>query len=159
MGRVILLIITTLLILAGCGASKQTEYVSVSMPEYHEHTESNKDSVHVTDSVSDTTTTLLLEVDSSYLANIGIINPPKKAWLLQKNHSRERKSKLTNIKNDSVAKIDTVPIPVPYPVTKIEKVNEFYWWQKLYIWIVSLFSAYCLVYAIIDIYKLKHRNS
>ena len=129
MGRIVFLFITALLTLAGCRSSKSTEYVPVPLPQHHERTESSSDSVHTSDSVSESKTSILQEVDSGYLANLGIISPPKKAWLLQDRQIRLERKSLTHVSHDTIIELDT--IPQPYPVTEYKYINELFWWQKL----------------------------
>lgn len=155
MGRVILLFLAVIFIIAGCRSSKTIEQVPVLLPQHHERIETSSDSVSVTDSVSECNTTIIQEVDSPFLAGLGIINPPKKAWLLQNKQIRHEKKSLNHTSNDSVKERNT--IPVPYPVPQIKEVYVLHWWQKLYLWVVTLFSIYCLIYGLMDIYKLKKR--
>lgn len=56
---------------------------------------------------------------------------------------------------DTVYRIKTVKEPQPYPVIKQVEVNKLYWWQNLLMWAGSLFSLVCIVYGIINIYRLK----
>ena len=74
---------------------------------------------------------LLQKVDSSYLSQLGIINPPKEAWLLEKisekktvsskdvDTKKEEKTTKDSIKVDSIQ----VPYPVERNLTKWEKVK------------------------------------
>lgn len=103
----------------------------VLLPQHHERTESNSDSVHVSDSVSESKTSILQEVDSSYLAGLGIIKPPNKAWLLREQNNKREKSNKSHVRHDTIIERDT--IPQPYPVTEYKYINELYWWQKLLI--------------------------
>ncbi len=112
MRRFVLILLSCILI-AGC---KHTEYIEVPVPEYHERQVNIVDSVHDTDTVHDNHIQTLQEVDSSYLASVGIINPPKSAWLLKETHDRQEKSSKNHVNNSSANEIDT--IRVPYPVER-----------------------------------------
>lgn len=59
---------------------------------------------------------------------------------------------------DTVYRIKYVKEPQPYPVEKVVEVNKLYWWQNLLMWAGSLFSLVCIVYGIINIYRLKHNS-
>lgn len=154
MGRVILLFLAVLFMTAGCKTTKKIEYVP--LPQHHKRTESKKDSIHITDSVSESKTIILQEVDSPYLAGLGIVKPPNKAWLLRESHNIREKNSKSHESNDTVIEQDT--ILVPYPVIKQVEVNKLYWWQNLLMWAGSLFSLICIVYGIINIYRLKHNS-
>lgn len=100
--------------LLGCKAKKSLEYVPV--PEYHWRTEEKTDSVNNTDSVSESTTAILQEVDSSYLAELGIIKPPSSAWLLRETHDKREKSSVNNTSVNTITLHDSVPVPYPVEV-------------------------------------------
>lgn len=134
-----LLLIIAALIIVGC---KPTEYIPV--PEYHERVITRADTVHITDSVSERKTSILQEVDSAYLAGIGIISPPKKAYLLQVSNDKQKKNGLTRISHDTIIQRDT--ISRPYPVEKKVEVNVLYRWQKLMIGIGTIAVLFILVW-------------
>lgn len=123
MRKIIAIAFIALFMAAGC---KHTEYITV--PEYHERIVNKTDTVHITDSVRESKTSILQEVDSSFLAGMGIIRPPKTAYLLKEVHDRQEKSSLNHISRDTLIERDT--IRVPYPVEKRVEVNVLYWWQK-----------------------------
>ncbi len=105
MGKVAKIIIIGLAsaLLAGC----KTKYVSV--PEYHEKLVSRTDTVWKTDSVKDVQISIVQEVDSSYLAKIGIINPPEKAYLVQNTNNKTSVSSLIEHKTDTLIVRDSIP--------------------------------------------------
>lgn len=59
---------------------------------------------------------------------------------------------------DTVFQIKMVKEPQPYPVIKPVEVNKLYWWQNRLMWAGSLFSLICIVYGLINIYRLKHNS-
>lgn len=127
------------LITAAC---KRTEYVTV--PEYHERVITRTDTLHIIDSVSERKTSILQEVDSAYLAKIGIISPPQKAYLLQVSNDKQEKNGLTRISHDTIIQRDTISRPCP--IERRVEVNVLYRWQKLLIGIGITALLFILVW-------------
>ncbi len=141
--------------MSGC-KTKDTEFVTLPLPQHHERQEYKTDSVHITDSVNESKTSILQEVDSDYLASLGIIKPPNKAWLLREKSSKCEKSNKTHVNKDTVFERDT--IPVPFPVTEFKYINELYWWQETLMWAGAVYFVSLLLKLGIYIYRGKSCN-
>lgn len=135
MNRIIIILLAVLL--TGC---KHTEYVP--MPEYHERVTARVDTVHVTDSVIESKTSILQEVDSAFLADLGIIEPPQKAWLLREREDKRKKSRSVRISHDTIMRTDSVA----YPVEKKVYVRTLYRWQKVLLYIGTVALLWVLVW-------------
>lgn len=155
MGRVILLFFAIVFMIAGCKTSKTTEQVPVLLPQHHERTETNSDSVHTTDCVHESHTSILQEVDSGYLAGLGIVKPPPKAWLLRESKNKSEKKNTEHTGNQKIIERDTVP--EPYPVTEYKYINELYWWQEALMWAGAAYLLLIIIKLVIFVYKLKKR--
>ena len=123
-GFLVCLLIT---MLAGCKTIKYVpvETIKTERVEVHDSI-IIADTVRVmeTDTTTTTTTTTLQKVDSTYLASLGIINPPPEAWLLQKDteHTTEHNTNTHTEHNESSThKADSIRVEYrdrPYPVEK-----------------------------------------
>lgn len=141
--KVVMPVIAAIIIiafLAGC----KTKYVTV--PEYHETYVSRTDTVWKTDSVKDVQISIIQEVDSAYLHKIGIINPPKKAYLIQNSQNKEVSKSLTEHTNDTILKVDSVP-------KLIIKEKGLSKWQHLKMDVGV--AAMCIAAAILLLFLLK----
>lgn len=119
------------LMLCGC---KQTEYVTV--PEVHEVHHHHTDSVHEVDSVIQERNTIIRELDSAAMAKYGIqLKNAQRGWLVETNELRREIERLQAIRNDSTAKVDSVPYPVPVP-TPVPA--ELSWWQQTRLHIANI---------------------
>lgn len=135
MDRIIIILLAVLL--TGC---KHTEYVP--MPEYHERVTTHVDTVHITDSIRESKTSILQEVDSAFLADLGIIGPPQKAWLLREREDKRKKSRSVRISHDTIMRTDSVA----YPVEKKVYVRTLYRWQKVLLYIGTVALLWVLVW-------------
>lgn len=119
-------------LLSGC----KTKYVTVEKvrTEYAHST----DTVHITDTVKEKETSILQIVDSAYLKGIGILNPPQKAYLLEKSHNKQEKNTLIEHHTDTIVKCDSVPVPYPVP-EYIEK--KLSWFQTFRLWLGNIVLA------------------
>lgn len=146
MGRVIIILLSALLMLAGCKTS--TEYVPVK--EHHERIVTRTDTIHERDTVSGQAQLILQPVDSAYLARLGIVSPPPSAWLLHQTETKRQIKTVYHAVHDTVIQRDTVP--KPYPVEHIVYTNRLYWWQHALMW------AGAVAPVTIGIYLLRRRN-
>ena len=140
--KVVMLVIAAIIIiafLAGC----KTKYV---VPEYHETYVSRTDTVWKTDSVKDVQISIIQEVDSAYLNKIGIINPPKKAYLIQYSQNKEVSKSLIEYTTDTILKVDSVP-------KLIIKEKELSKWQ--HIKMDAGVVAMCIAVALLLLFLLK----
>lgn len=134
MGRVILLFLAVLFMIVGC---KNTEYVNV------ERTTTDtlyKNKVRVDSVVKFDSITTIIKGDTVF----------RDRW-----HTLH----VYHTEVDTVYRIKYVKEPQPYPVTKTVEVNKLYWWQNLLMWAGSLFSVICILYGIINAYRLRNHKS
>ena len=109
--------------LSGCASPKV-----VMVPEVHEIHHHHTDSVHEVDSFAVERETVVMQLDSSAMAEYGIrLEKAEKAWLVRTKELERELQRIAQIKNDSVAKRDSIP----YPVEVVKEVNRLYWWQKV----------------------------
>lgn len=139
------------MMLCGC---KQTEYVTV--PEVHEVHHHHTDSVHEVDSVIQERNTIIRELDSAAMAKYGIqLKNAQRAWLVETNELRREIERLQAIRNDSTAKVDSVPYPVPVP-TPVPA--ELSWWQQTRLHIANIVLYLLGICAAVWIIKRKFRK-
>ena len=141
------MILAVALVVIGVQTSCRTKYVPVETVKIEHH--HSTDTVHISDTVRDIQTSIIQEVDSSYLKGIGIINPPKKAYLVQSNTNKQEKHSLFEHKTDTV--FQSKEIQVPYPVER-----DLSFWEKTWIKagkIQATFFAILIISVIVRIYK------
>ena len=123
---IIIIGVIVAVILAMCSCTR-TVYVPVKEVEtvYQNHT----DTVHRTDSIIKEKETIVMQLDSSAMAEYGIkINNAEKAWLVREKELESKINKLLEKKADTLIIRDTIPQPyaVEKPISTINKV-----WIKL----------------------------
>lgn len=149
MVKYMLYIIPALAMLASC---KQTEYVQV--PEVHEHWHHQTDTIRQTDSIIDSHTLIVREVDSATMAKMGLqMQGMQRAWLIESNRLRQEIKELRQSKSDTV----TIRDSIPYPVEVIKEVPaSLTWWQqiRLHIANTALYVLALLFFILIIRYKI-----
>lgn len=114
------------LILEGCHPGRV-----VTVPEYHEVVTHQHDTLIQRDTIERERKTIVREVDSAAMAELGIrLTSAERAWLVQTDELRREVSQLRQSKTDTVVQHDSIPYPVEVPVIKeVEKPPSR--WQRL----------------------------
>ena len=149
---IIILGVIVAVILAMCSCTR-TMYVPVKEVQtvFQNHT----DTVHRTDSIIKETERIVMQLDSSAMAEYGIkLSNAEKAWLVREKQLENKINKLLEKKADTVIVRDT--IPQPYPVK--QELNR---WQKSLVSIgkVSLGMWGGILIAILVYIAIKRRRT
>lgn len=122
LGIYFLLTLLAMMLLCSC---KDTEYVTVPVPEYHEKVTEVHDTIKQVDSILNEKTIVIKEADSIALAKLGLkLKNAEKAWLIEKTELLKEKGQQQEVKIKEVLKVDS--IRVPYPVErKLSKWESF----------------------------------
>lgn len=101
----------------------------VAVPQQHTEHHWHKDSVMITDSVISEKETIVMQLDSSAMAQYGIqLKEAEKAWLVRTAELERQIQKIINLSSTN----DTVRDSIPYPVEVIKEVPAtLTWWQQL----------------------------
>lgn len=101
----------------------------VAVPQQHTEHHWHKDSVMITDSVISEKETIVMQLDSSAMAQYGIqLKEAEKAWLVRTAELERQIQKIINLSSAN----DTVRDSIPYPVEVIKEVPAtLTWWQQL----------------------------
>lgn len=130
----------------------------VTVPEVHTEYVHTRDSIHHVDSVIKEKETTIMQLDSVAMAEYGIrLENAERAWLIKTKELERELQRLSQVKVDTVVKIDSIPYPVDRPV-EVEK--ELSWWQELRLKLGNLMIILigcAVVYAVIKLY-LKFRK-
>ena len=150
-----LIIILLLCLLCSCTTTQYVpvETVKIEKETVHDTVYKVK-TVHLNDCTSVEKQSLLQEVDSSCLKQLGIINPPAKAWML---HTSEKKiEKKTQAESDTTKQITNrdssrieyiqLPYPVEKKLTKWQQAKvDWGGWAMLTVVVIVLFIIVWLV--------------
>lgn len=145
-------VIVVVMLCALLGGCATTKYVTV--PEVREHWHHSTDTIHKTDSVIDSQTTIIREVDSATMARYGIqMSAMHTAWLIETDRLQRELSALTKAHTDTVHERDSIP----YPVEVVKEVPaQLTWWQRTRIYIANTTLALLGVTAAVWVIKKKY---
>ena len=150
------LLLTFLVMVLGivvCCSCTRTVYVPVKEVQtvFQNHT----DTVHRTDSIIKEKETIVMQLDSTAMAQYGIrLSNAEKAWLIREKQLESKINMLLEKKADTLIVRDT--IPQPYPVKQ-----ELNLWQKTYMSIgkVSLWIWGGILIAILAYIIIRRRRT
>lgn len=145
-----------LILLISCSTGKTVVVPEVRQTVVHQH-----DTVTIKDSVRESSTTIIEQVDSALMAQFGIrLAGMERAWLVRQTDSKATVSNATFVvRKDSVVH-DSIPVPYPKEVYKDRKLSR---WQALVMSLgygmVALLGIFIIMAIACVIIKLKAQFS
>lgn len=120
----IALCVIGILALASCRSVRYVPVEKVSVKTEYIH---SSDTILQVDTIEHFSNTIIREVDSVALAEMGIrLDGMKKAWLIEKNNLERQLSNMSASSSNIVERVDSVFVPQPFPVEK-----ELSLWEKI----------------------------
>lgn len=151
MGVVFFILMLLCLLFGSCTTTKYVPVETIRTEYRTQH-----DTIRIADSTATERISILQQVDSSYLHQIGIISPPASAYLLQTTTNKHTATALTATHTDTV----TVEreVQVPYPVEVIKEVEKpLTWWQRVRLALGDLSLITAVAAAIVLFLRLKNK--
>lgn len=119
-----IILLFSIVLITACSSGRTAIVPEVRTTVVHQH-----DTVFHTDSIKESTTTVIQKADSAMLAEFGIrMDRMEQAWLIRQTTAKENSSRI-----DFISRKDSIlhdSIPVPYPNT-VYKEKELSAWQKI----------------------------
>lgn len=110
--------------LTSCSSGK-----TVILPEVRQTVVHQRDTVWQSDSIKESSTTIIQQADSALLAEFGIrLNNMEKAWLVKQSTAKESSGNVTFINHKDSIVHDSIPVPYPQTVYKDKELST---WQKI----------------------------
>ena len=126
------------------------------VPEVHEIHHHHTDSIHETDSIIRERETTIMQLDSAAMAKYGIqLKNAERAWLVKTWELEREIERISALYNDSIARRDSIPYPVPEPYPVPAKLT---WWQQTLTklgWLMLAVIGAAIIYIIV---KLKFKK-